>query len=103
MESRGGLRNSCPFQERYYEMSEKFTVEQKLQIAIESFTVTNIAELCGRHGVSVAQFHSSTDGGNASLKRGRETCRNDRLAISTRRRLTISNVLLGIRPLQLML
>ena len=57
MESRGGLRNSCSFQEGYYEMSEKFTVEQKLQIAIESFTVTNIAELCGRHGVSVAQFH----------------------------------------------
>ena len=38
-------------------MSGKFTVEQKAQIVIESFTVTNIAELCRRHGVSVAQFY----------------------------------------------
>ena len=38
-------------------MPEKFTVEQKVQIVIESFTATNIAELCRRHGVSVAQFH----------------------------------------------
>ncbi len=38
-------------------MSEKFTVEQKAAIVIESFTSTNIAELCRRHGVSVAQFH----------------------------------------------
>ena len=38
-------------------MSEKFNVEQKAQIVIESFTATNIAELCRRHGVSVAQFH----------------------------------------------
>jgi transposase len=38
-------------------MSEKFTVEQKAQIVIESFTATNIAELCRKHGVSVAQFH----------------------------------------------
>ena len=51
------MRNSCPFQERCCEMSEKFTVEQKVQIVIESFTATNIAELCRRHGVSVAQFH----------------------------------------------
>ena len=51
------MRNSCPFQERCCEMSEKFTVEQKEQIVIESFTATNIAELCRRHGVSVAQFH----------------------------------------------
>ena len=56
-ESRGGLRNTCPFQERCCEMSEKFTVEQKVQIVIESFTATNIAELCRNHGVSVAQFH----------------------------------------------
>ena len=34
-----------------------FTVEQKGQIVIESFTATNIVELCRRHGVSVAQFH----------------------------------------------
>ena len=38
-------------------MTEKFTVEQKVQIVIESFTAANIAELCRRHGVSVAQFH----------------------------------------------
>ncbi|WMT49127.1 MAG: transposase [Thermoplasmatales archaeon] len=38
-------------------MSEKFTVEQKERIVIESFTATNIAELCRRYGVSVAQFH----------------------------------------------
>ena len=38
-------------------MAEKFSVEQKEQIVIESFTATNIAELCRRHGVSVAQFH----------------------------------------------
>jgi hypothetical protein len=38
-------------------MPEKFTVKQKEQIVIESFTTTNFAELCGRHGVSVAQFH----------------------------------------------
>jgi len=37
-------------------MPEKFTVEQKEQIVIESFTATNIAELCRKHGVSVAQF-----------------------------------------------
>ncbi len=37
-------------------MPEKFTVEQKEQIVIESFTSTNIAELCRRNGVSVAQF-----------------------------------------------
>jgi transposase len=43
--------------EQVMHMPEKFTVEQKEQIVIESFTATNIAELCRRHGVSVAQFH----------------------------------------------
>ena len=38
-------------------MTEKFTVEQKVQIVIESFTAANIAELCRRPGVSIAQFH----------------------------------------------
>ena len=38
-------------------MSGKFTVEQKAQIVNESFTVTNITELCRRHGVSIAQFY----------------------------------------------
>ena len=38
-------------------MTEKFTVEQKVQIVIESFTAANIAELCRRHGVSITQFH----------------------------------------------
>jgi len=37
-------------------MPEKFTIEQKEQIVIESLTATNVAELCRRHGVSVAQF-----------------------------------------------
>ena len=43
--------------EKVMHVPEKFTVEQKEQIVIESFTATNIAELCRRHGVSVAQFH----------------------------------------------
>ena len=43
--------------EKVIYMPEKFTVEQKEQIVIESFTATSIAELCRRHGVSVAQFH----------------------------------------------
>ena len=34
-------------------MTEKFTVEQKERIVIETFTATNIAELCRRHGVSL--------------------------------------------------
>jgi len=38
-------------------MPEKFTVEQKEQIVIESFTAISIAELCRKYGVSVAQFH----------------------------------------------
>ena len=42
-------------------MSEKFTVEQKEQFVFESFTATNIGELCRRHGVSVAQFHKWKD------------------------------------------
>ena len=52
-------------------MAEKFSVEQKVQIVIESFTSTNIAELCRRHGVSVAQFHRWKDrfleGGSRAL------------------------------------
>ena len=39
-------------------MAENFTVEQNAQIVIDSFISTNIAELCRRHSVSVAQFHS---------------------------------------------
>lgn len=38
-------------------MAEKFDVERKTQIEIELFVSTNIAELCRRYGVSVAQFH----------------------------------------------
>ncbi len=38
-------------------MPEKYNVEQKYQIVVESFTSANIAELCRRYGVSVAQFH----------------------------------------------
>ena len=39
-------------------MTEKFTVEQKIKIVIESFTAANIAELCRRHGVSIAPIDS---------------------------------------------
>ena len=38
-------------------MTEKFTVDHKELIVIESFTATNIAALCRRHGRSVGQFH----------------------------------------------
>ena len=52
------MQTSCALPlEQVMHMPEKFTVEQKEQIVIESFTATNIAELCRRHGVSVAQFH----------------------------------------------
>ena len=52
------MQISCtiPMEQVIY-MPEKFTVEQKEQIGIESFTASNIAELCRKHGVSVAQFH----------------------------------------------
>ena len=80
-------------------MPEKFTVEQKEQIVIESFTATNIAELCRRHGVSVAQFHSSTDGRNGILKEEEKDWENHQGEMNTRRRLMISRGLLVIRPL----
>ncbi len=52
-------------------MSGKYTVEQKAAIVIESFTSTNIAELCRRYGISVAQFHrwkeKFIEGGSRSL------------------------------------
>jgi transposase len=51
-------------------MAGKFTVEQKAAIVIESFTATNIAELCRRHGVSVAQFHRWKDRFMEAGKRG---------------------------------
>ena len=41
-------------------MPGKFTVEQKVQIVIESFTAANIAELCRRH--MAYPLHSSTGG-----------------------------------------
>ena len=54
----GVLQTSCTLPvEKVMHMPEKFTVEQKEQIVIESFTAASIAELCRRHGVSVAQFH----------------------------------------------
>ena len=37
-------------------MPEKFTVGHKEQIIIESFTATNIAELCRRHGAPDASL-----------------------------------------------
>ena len=52
-------------------MAKKYTVEEKVAIILESFTATNIAELCRRHGISVAQFHRWKDhfleGGSKSL------------------------------------
>ncbi|MEM0136701.1 MAG: transposase, partial [Thermoplasmatales archaeon] len=51
-------------------MPEKYTVEQKVQIVSESFTATNIAELCRRYGVSVAQFHRWKDRFIEAGKRG---------------------------------
>ena len=57
-------------------MPEKFTVEQKEQIVIESFTATNIAELCRRQGVSVAQsqrwFHIGGKKGLGESSKGNE-------------------------------
>ena len=47
---------TIPMEQMIY-IPENFTVEQKEQIVIESFTGTNIAELCRRHVVSVAQFY----------------------------------------------
>ncbi len=38
-------------------MPEKYNVEQKYQIVVGSFISANLAELCRRYGVSVAQFH----------------------------------------------
>ncbi|MEM3191785.1 MAG: hypothetical protein QW752_05355 [Thermoplasmata archaeon] len=43
--------------EKVFGMSEKYTVEQKVQIVTESFAEINIAEPCRRYGVLVAQFH----------------------------------------------
>ena len=68
----GDLQTSCtPPSEWVIYRPEKFTVEQKEQIVIESFAATNIAELCRRHGVSVAQFRRwkerSLEGGRKGL------------------------------------
>ena len=53
-------------------MAEKYTVEEKVAIILESFIARNIAELCRRHGISVAQFHRWKDrfleGGSKSLE-----------------------------------
>ena len=40
---------------------EKFTVDEKVAIVMESFTANNIAELCRRHGVSVSNFYKWRD------------------------------------------
>ena len=57
--------------EQVMHIPEKFTVEQKEQIVIESFTTTNIAGLCRRHVVSVVEFHRwkerFLDGGRKGL------------------------------------
>ena len=43
-------------------MADKYTVEQKIEIVIESLSATNIAELCRRHGISVAPIYSGESG-----------------------------------------
>ncbi|OWP54430.1 MAG: hypothetical protein B2I18_03935 [Cuniculiplasma sp. C_DKE] len=52
-------------------MADKYTVEQKTEIVIESLTATNIAELCRRHGISVVQLNrwkeKFIDGGSRAL------------------------------------
>ncbi len=52
-------------------MADKYTVEQKIDIVIESLSATNIAELCRRHGISVAQLNRRKekfiDGGSRAL------------------------------------
>ena len=40
---------------------EKFTADEKVAIVMESFTANNIAELCRRHGVSIASFYKWRD------------------------------------------
>lgn len=51
-------------------MLEKFTVEKKAETVIESFTTTNIAQQCRKHGVSVAQFYGWKEKFLKSGKRG---------------------------------
>ena len=52
-------------------MTEKYTVEQKIEIVIESLSAINIAELCRRHGISVVQLNrwkeKFIDGGSRAL------------------------------------
>ena len=40
---------------------ERFTADEKVAIVMESFTSNNIAELCRRHGVSLASFYKWRD------------------------------------------
>ena len=42
-------------------MTEKYIVEKKIHIVIESLSATNIAELRRRHGISVVQLHRWKD------------------------------------------
>ena len=59
----GVLQISCTIpMEPVMHMPEKFTVAQREQIVIKPFTAANIAELCRRHGVSVALFHRWKEG-----------------------------------------
>ena len=52
-------------------MADKYTVEQKIEIVIESLSAINIAELCCRHGISVVQLNrwkeKFIDGGSRAL------------------------------------
>ena len=77
-------------------MSGKFTVEQKAQIAIESFPVTNIAELCRRHGVSIAQFYQWKE---RFLKGGSNASGETSKGNEYRKELDDLKRLVGVQPL----
>jgi transposase-like protein len=75
-------------------MNGKFTADQKYQIVMKSFN-SGIAvnDLSRRHGVSVAQFHRWKE----RFLEGGRTLENHKGEMNTRRRSTISSVLLVIR------
>ncbi len=64
-------------------MPEKYTVEQKIAIVIESFTSTNIAELCRRYGYPL---YVTIDRRRGSLRVEAKPLENHLREMSTRRR-----------------
>lgn len=51
-------------------MMEKFTVDEKVEIVMESFTANNIAELYRKRGVAVSNFYKWRDRFIESGKKG---------------------------------